>query len=194
MKTLMVSLLMVSLIVVFSFAAKAGTEGLVLYYAFDEGSGKTVTDLSKTGNDGTFMTDIKWVDGKYEGGIECDQDWVDSGNDDSLNITDELTLEAWVNPQGGGNRIVCVKPLVDTSWASPFCARAQELRSTDTKLRVGSAPNISEPMNGIIDELAIYHRALSQQEIQADMKAPISEQLSVQPALKLTTTWANIKI
>ena len=49
-------------------------------------------------------------------------------------------------------------------------------------------------MNGIIDELAIYHRALSQQEIQADMKAPISEQLSVQPALKLTTTWANIKI
>jgi hypothetical protein len=50
-------------------------------------------------------------------------------------------------------------------------------------------------MNGIIDELAIYHRALSQQEIQGDMKAPISEQLAVQPSLlKLTTTWASIKI
>jgi hypothetical protein len=226
---------------------------LVLYYAFDEGSGKTITDLSKTGSDGTFMTDIKWVKGKYEGGIECDQDWIDSGNDKSLNITDELTLEAWVNPAGGGNRIVCVKPLVDTSWVGPYCAwdlmihatfameirfdndlcqkgtvlptgkwshiaitysksdngrvveylngenigecaRAQELRSTDTKLRVGSAPNISEPMQGIIDELAIYHRALSQKEIQDNMNAPIKDKLSVQPSLKLTKTWASIKI
>jgi hypothetical protein len=254
MKTLMVSLLMISLIVTFSFFAKAGPEDLVLYYAFDEGSGKTVTDLSKTGNDGAFMTDIKWVKGKYEGAIECDQDWIDSGNNKSLNITDELTLEAWVNPAGSGNRIIVVKPLQDNAWTGPYCAwdlmvttqaakgvevrfddqlcqkgdilpngkwyhvaltysksdsgrvveylngevlgecsRPQELRATETKLRVASAPNISEPMQGIIDELAIYHRALSQEEIQEDMKAPIKEKLAVQPSLKLTTTWASVK-
>jgi len=253
MKVLVICLLVASLIMAFPFVTKAAIKDLVLYYSFDEGKGETVKDLSGTGNDGTFQTNtIKWVDGKYGKGIQVSRDWIDAGNDKSLNITDELTLEAWVNPSGSGNRIVCVKPLVDTSWANPYCAwdlmvhsvnalevrfdvdfwqrgsllpvgkwahiaitysksnagkvvfyidgenigectRASELRSTDTKLRVGSAPNLSEPMQGIIDELAIYHRALTQKEIQEDMKAPISTKLSVKPSQKLATTWANIK-
>ena len=249
MKPLMVSLFMISLMVAFSFAAKAGVEGLVLYYAFEEGSGKTVKDLSGNGNDGTFMTDIEWVEGKIGKGVKLDSDWIDAGNNESLNITDELTLEAWVNPQGSGNRIIVVKPLNDNAWTGPYCAwdlmihatfameirfdndlcqkgkvlpngewghiaitysksnngkvveylngenigectRAQELRSTDTKLRVGSAPNISEPMNGVVDEVAVYHRALSQEEIQTNMQGVTA----VKPSGKLTTMWASIKI
>ena len=254
MKTLMLSLLMVSLIVTFSFAAKAaGTEDLVLYYAFDEGSGETVEDLSGNGNNGTFMTDIEWVEGKIGKGVKLDSDWIDAGNDESLNNTDELTLEAWVNPDGGGNRIIVVKPLNDDAWTGPYCAwdlmihggmameirfddflcqkgdllpngewshiavtysqsdggrvveylngenigectRAEELRFTETKLRVGSAPNIAEPMNGVVDEIAIYHRALSQEEIRADMQEGVTSVTAVKPSGKLTTTWASVKI
>lgn len=253
MKTIVIFLFTVGLIMTFSPVAKSVINDLVLYYSFDEGQGDKVKDLSETGNDGTFETNtIKWVDGKYGKGIQVSKDWINAGNDKSLNITDELTLEAWVNPQGGGNRIVCVKPLNDNAWSDPFCAwdlmihatvameirfdsmlcqkgqaltngnwshiaitysksdggkvveylngenigeciRASDLKSTETILRVGSAPNISEPMNGIIDELAIYHRALSQAEIQDSMNVPIGDKLSVEPSSKLVITWASVK-
>jgi hypothetical protein len=254
MKILTVCLFIAGLIVAFSSTTIAAVKDLVLYYSFDEGKGDKVKDLSGTGNDGTFQTGtVKWVDGKYGGGIQVTKDWIDAGNSKTLNIVDELTVEAWVIPEGAGNRIVCVKPMSDAAWSDPYCAwdlmihgsmameirfdsmlcqkgsmlpvgkmvhlaitysksdkgkvvlyvdgenigectRADELKSTETKLRVGSAPNISEPMQGMIDELAIYHRALTQNEIKTDMNAPISTKLGVEPVSKLATTWANIKI
>jgi hypothetical protein len=253
MKKLVVCLFIAGLIVAFSSVAMAAGN-LVLYYAFDEGQGTAVKDLSGTGNDGTFQTaTIKWVAGKYGNGVQLTKDWIDSGNNASLAITDELTMEAWVNPAGGGNRIICVKPMKDDVWSDPYCAwdlmihggmameirfdsflcqkgtllpvgqwshiavtysksnggkvveyvngenvgectRADALKDPGTKLRVGSAPNLSEPMQGIVDELAIYNRALSQNEIKADMNAPIVSGLSsVEPSSKLATTWASIK-
>ena len=43
--------------------------------------------------------------------------------------------------------------------------------------------------NGVIDELAIYDRALSQEEIQKDMRSV----LAVSPSGKLPTAWGSIK-
>jgi len=48
------------------------------------------------------------------------------------------------------------------------------------------------PMNGIIDEVKIYNRALSEDEIQQNFKAT-SNTLSVEPVDKLTITWGTIK-
>lgn len=46
-------------------------------------------------------------------------------------------------------------------------------------------------LNGFIDEFAFYTRALSEDEIKADMNNGVL--FAVDPANKLSTTWANIK-
>lgn len=46
-------------------------------------------------------------------------------------------------------------------------------------------------LNGFIDEFAFYTRALSEDEINADMNKGVL--FAVNPAEKLSTTWANIK-
>jgi len=71
---------------------------LVAHWKLDEGSGNTVYDSSTSGNDGTFAGDPQWVAGYYGGALEFDgtDDNIDCGNDDSLNITDEITLSAWI--------------------------------------------------------------------------------------------------
>ena len=47
-------------------------------------------------------------------------------------------------------------------------------------------------MNGIIDEVKIYSRALSENEIQQNFKAT-SNKLAVEPMSKLAAIWSNIK-
>jgi hypothetical protein len=44
---------------------------------------------------------------------------------------------------------------------------------------------------GLIDEVTIYNRALSQKEIQQNFEA---KGMAVNPAKKLTTYWANVKV
>ena len=45
---------------------------------------------------------------------------------------------------------------------------------------------------GIIDDVAIYNRALTENEIRTDMEEGVSP-LAVQSTEKLATTWGNIK-
>ena len=48
-----------------SIGTAAELEGLVVYFAFEEGAGKTVKDLSGNGQDGKLEGDTSWGDGKY---------------------------------------------------------------------------------------------------------------------------------
>ena len=83
------------------------TRGLVGSWSFDEGTGQIAYDASENGNNGTLgastatgSDDPKWGAGKNGGGMEFDgvDDYVDMGNDASLDITDEITISAWVKP------------------------------------------------------------------------------------------------
>jgi len=87
---------------------------LVAHWKLDEGSGNTVYDSSTSGNDGTFKGDPQWVAGYYGGALEFDgtDDTIDCGNDDSLNITDEITLSAWIN--------MAQRPDVDNWFTIPW--------------------------------------------------------------------------
>ncbi|MCK4634745.1 MAG: BNR-4 repeat-containing protein, partial [Candidatus Aenigmarchaeota archaeon] len=62
----------------------------------------TVYDNSTYGNDGTMenFTSNTTVTGKYGKGLEFDgnNDYIDCGNGNSLNITNEITIEAWIKP------------------------------------------------------------------------------------------------
>ena len=76
--------------------------GLVSYWQFHESSsgsadGQTTYDEISNSNDGTIHG-ATWTTGKYGAALEFDgvDDYVDCGNDDSLDITDTITIEAWV--------------------------------------------------------------------------------------------------
>ena len=92
------------LCLLFSFViqsiANPAEDGLVAYWAFDEGSGKKATDLTGNGHDGEFAGDPKWVDGVFNSALEFDgvDDHVKVADDDALDLTDAVTLMAWFNP------------------------------------------------------------------------------------------------
>jgi len=72
---------------------------LVGYWPLNETSGTNAPDESGNGNDGTLvnMEDADWVDGVSGKCLSFDgvNEYVDCGNDTSLDITDAITVSAW---------------------------------------------------------------------------------------------------
>jgi hypothetical protein len=66
-------------------------------------------------------------------------------------------------------------------------AAAGPLQANDRELLVGKYNNT---FDGIIDEVAIYNRVLTEKEINKDMKGVL---FAVSPAGRLATRWARIK-
>ncbi|MBN1361808.1 MAG: discoidin domain-containing protein [Sedimentisphaerales bacterium] len=78
---------------------------LVGWWTLDEMSGTTAADSSPNGNDGTLQGDPEWVEGVLGGALDLDGngDYVNCGNDAVFNITEQVTLAAWVNTRDMGN-------------------------------------------------------------------------------------------
>jgi hypothetical protein len=85
-------------VLVLGFAAGIANAELVGYWKFDEGSGNVAYDLSDYTNDGAINGGPEWVVGKIGAALEFDgsDDYVDCGNDPSLNINGKITVAAWV--------------------------------------------------------------------------------------------------
>jgi len=68
---------------------------LLGWWAFEEGTGTTVADLSGNGNDGTLTNGPQWVEGYFGGGLQFDgtDDYVDTGNAEDLA---RWTICCWV--------------------------------------------------------------------------------------------------
>ena len=79
-------------------------EDLVLYLAMDALDGSTVKDYSKYSNDGTNYGATLIDPGFIGRALDFDgvDDYVNCGNDASLNITDAITIEMWVKPAVSG--------------------------------------------------------------------------------------------
>jgi len=78
-----------------------GDESLIGWWKLDETHGVVAGNSSGNGNDGTLTLmnpSQDWVTGKIVGALDFDgdNDYVDCGTDDSLDITDEITLAAWI--------------------------------------------------------------------------------------------------
>jgi hypothetical protein len=78
--------------------------GLVAAYGFEEGSGTTLSDASGNGNTGT-INGATWTAGRYGNGLLFDglTALVTISNSASLQLTNGMTLEAWVNPSSVTN-------------------------------------------------------------------------------------------
>ena len=66
---------------------------------FDEGTGDTANDSSAYGNNGTLISNPVWTTGQVGTALQFDGNdtYVEVSDDYSMDITDEITLEAWVN-------------------------------------------------------------------------------------------------
>ena len=89
------------------------TPGLVAAYGFDETSGAHATDASGNGNEGSLIGAARTTSGQYGRALTFDglNDQVAVLDDASLDLTDAMTLEAWVRPSpaNAGWRTVVLK-------------------------------------------------------------------------------------
>ena len=93
--------LLASLLIIANLGvANIAEEGLVAYWPFDEGTGKTAEDVTGNGHDGKFAGAPKWVDGKFGTALEFDgeEDHVVVADDAALAIEENITFMAWFSP------------------------------------------------------------------------------------------------
>ena len=98
--------LLISVVLTLSLRTSVGNAGsLVGYWSFDDIQGTVVRDQSGTGNDGTINGNPLLIDGPFGKAFQLDgvNDYVDCGNAPSLNITDKLTVSAWVKTVDAGD-------------------------------------------------------------------------------------------
>ncbi|MCD6311383.1 MAG: DUF2341 domain-containing protein, partial [Elusimicrobia bacterium] len=77
----------------------APSSGCVLMMHFNEGSGTTINDTSGYGNNGALSASTgSWTTGKFGNAYNFNgfDEFVDCGDDTSLNITNAITIGAWV--------------------------------------------------------------------------------------------------
>ena len=74
---------------------------LVGYWKFDEGSGTIAADSSGNGNTGTLINNPTWVDGKSGKALSFNgvNNYVKIPDSNSLDMTSQITVEAWVYPR-----------------------------------------------------------------------------------------------
>ena len=81
---------------------KERATGLVAHWGFDDDDASTARDSSGNGHDGVIHH-ATWVKGRDGIGkalrFDGQRTWVDCGNDESLNIAKECTIEAWIKPE-----------------------------------------------------------------------------------------------
>ena len=94
-------------------------QGLRLDIPFFEGSGTKVLDVSGKGNHGT-ITDALWT--RDENGVcmsfNGTSAYINCGNDASLNITDVITVEAWIKAtsMSGASYIIDKRDGTAVAW------------------------------------------------------------------------------
>ena len=100
-------------------------DGLIGLWSFEEGSGNVVGDLSGGGNTGTVLNGAYWTPGKWRGGLGFDgvDDYVRVANSAPLELTNLVTLAAWVRPQlNGAWQSVIRKVVQEGTHAYPYTA------------------------------------------------------------------------
>ena len=87
--------------------------GLVAAYSFGEGAGPESTDVSGNGHTGSIDGATWTTSGRYGDALRFDgvDDWVTVPDAGGLDLTDQMTLEAWVRPDALGTvwRTVALK-------------------------------------------------------------------------------------
>ena len=76
-----------------------------------------------------------------------------------------------------------------------MCVRLKKdtIKYYDQEVWIGKSPNFDGSFAGIIDEVAIFNVALTEDDIKYIMAEGLGIILAVSPSGKLATTWGNLK-
>lgn len=212
-------------------SASPDQSGLAAAYGFEESTGTTAADSSGNGNTGTLVNLTHTVQGRFGRALEFDSssDKITVPDSNSLDSGGEITIEAWVRPNGGSGTQQIVSKEGSTGCSSPayalYASGVSELvprayacgssygAPSGSKLAVGVWSHVAMTINssrtikfyvngeqiasgtiekapgastggltigsgflGLMDEVRVYTRALSQQEIHADMTMAVDTQ------------------
>lgn len=92
--------------------SNSGGNGLVVALNFNENTGSVLNDLSGSGNNGSIFQATWFAAGKYGSALQFDgtNDYASILDSNSLDLTNGMTLEAWVRPTASsGWRTVFLK-------------------------------------------------------------------------------------
>ena len=230
-------------------------DALMLYFTFDKDDGGKVLDVSGNNLEGTLEGAVWSKDGKFGGAVhlEDSEKFVEVDAVPELDITDELTIQAWFFPeesQGDSNLMGRRSPAnvggYCLQWSAQFTGSPQietwiniggwqgsrnkqtikpalekwhhvsstydgdmirqyidgeldvefgpagKINSIEVVFRIGKAQTGLAGMVGLVDEVAIYNRALTIEEINQDMENGVF--FAVSPGDKLATTWGKLKM
>jgi len=252
----------VTFIVLLMFAEQSDAqilpETVVGMWLFNEGDikGNVAKDYSQNELVGNIKGAPKLASGKFAKALELNgsNEYVDFEEEESLNITDAITVVGWMNTTTIARwNVVASKEIwnsnagwvlyISTDTRPAFAVSSagetakgatavatdtwyhiagvadssgsvkvylngeqdgtgsSKLTNADTNLRIGARrPNgggdgIVDPFPGILDEVAIFNVALTEDFISSIMNDGLERTIkaAVSPKAKLTTTWASIK-
>lgn len=211
---------------------------LVGYWAFEEGSGKVVTDQSGKGNDGKINGEVKWVNGKFGKALEFAPGAnVEIPDSPTLKDMDIYTIALWinfnefspdwnhifekdgsygltVNTASGDFRFTpnsskvwleskfkvkektwyYITMTAESSGITFYVDGNKQAEAKEPIVYTNNVVNIahgpSYRVNGIIDEVKFWAKALTPDEIKIAMKGNLSVFASKE---KLIDTWGKIK-
>ena len=130
-----------------SNSAPPAPAGLVAGWAFNEGLGTTVNDVSGNGNNATLQNGPTWTSGKYGGGLRFDgvNDFLTAPSSPSLNFSGSaMTLSMWINPLAGGGDQVPFAKFWSGTMSSPYYQYGLELDGgTTPHFYLGSAGGLT---------------------------------------------------
>jgi len=94
------------------------TGRLVAHWKFDDGTGNIAADSSGNGHNGTLLGDTSWVDGIVGGALafDGDGDYVDIGKDPSFDITQQITISAWIKVNAFDREWQAIVAKGDRAW------------------------------------------------------------------------------
>ncbi|WP_299761769.1 LamG-like jellyroll fold domain-containing protein [uncultured Pontibacter sp.] len=92
------------------------TEGLVAHWKMNEGSGTTVSDATGNGNDAQTVGSPSWTTGVDGTALQLNgsNQYAAAPDTESLDITETITLSAWIKPQKTGTQYI-IKKAVNNS-------------------------------------------------------------------------------
>lgn len=130
-----------------------GVTGLLFV---DDGIRWLVTDSSTFGNSGVISGDCGWVNGIVNGAINFDGngDFIGLGNPAQLNITDKITVAAWIKVNAFDKTYQAIVTKGDSSWRLQRYANTNHIEFTCGGVFGGSIHGDINVNNGLWHHIA----------------------------------------